>query len=209
MNENGLQKPKTLQEQLEELKLEQAEAERIYRGRMQLGALNHDPASVQVLAQTILDRKMQIEELEAQIAQSEQPTKEEVEEKIEESQETALTEYHKNPILNWIQKVINKLDEISARLDKSIEDSKRRIKRDPSMLKEPKAQKGLRNKWEQYQDIVDMDFSNNNQPHQKKSWELDPEQLEEIRRGQVEIAQKYNQRNVQVQSTEQSKISSR
>ena len=67
MNEYGLQDAKTLKEQLEALKQEQAEAEKIYRGRMQLGALNHDPASVQVLAQTILDRKIQIEELENQI----------------------------------------------------------------------------------------------------------------------------------------------
>lgn len=200
MNENGVQKPKTLQEKLEELKLEQAEAERIYRGRMQLGALNHDPASVQVLAQTILDRKMQIEELEAQIAQNEQPTKEEVEEKEQPREETALTEYHNNPILNWLQRQINKLEKVIERLEQMSS------KKDRGM---PKAPKGLRNKWEQYQDIVDTDFSKNNQPHQKKSWELDPEQLEEIRRGQVEIAQKYNQRNGQVQSTEQSKISSR
>ena len=200
MNEYGVQKPKTLQEQLEALKLEQAEAERIYRGRMQLGALNHDPASVQVLAQTILDRKMQIEELEAQIAQSEQPTKEEVEEKEQPREETALVEYYNNPILNWLQRQINKLERVIERLEQISSKKDREI---------PKAPKGLRTKWEQYQDIVDTDFSKHNEPHQKKSWELDPEQLEEIRRGQVEIAQKYNLKNGQVQSTEQSKNLSR
>lgn len=174
MNGNGLQEVKTLEEQLEALKQEQAEAERIYRGRMQLGALNHDPASVQVLAQTILDRKMQIEDLEAQIARTKQPVQE-IDEKEENKEyynrETALTEYHQNPILNWLQKVINKLDQVSAKLDQSIENAKRRINRDPSMMKEPKAPKGLRNKWEQYQDVVDMDFSKHGQ-EQKSAHQL-------------------------------------
>lgn len=199
MNEYGLQDAKTLKEQLEALKQEQAEAEKIYRGRMQLGALNHDPASVQVLAQTILDRKIQIEELEQQIAEIEQPAQE-IEEKIEDRQETALIEYHKNPILNWLQRQINKLEKVVERLEQMSS------KKDREM---PKAPEGLRTKWEQYQDIVDADFSKHNEPHQKKSWELDPEQLEEIRRGQVEIAQKYNLKNGQVQSTEQNKNLSR
>ena len=72
MEQNGLQK--SLVEQLDALKKEQAEAERIYRGRVEMGALNSDPASVQVLAQTILDRKMKIEDIEAQIKPREQDT---------------------------------------------------------------------------------------------------------------------------------------
>ena len=51
-----------MKEQLEQSKKEQKEAEQIYRGRMQLGALFNGPDSVQVLVQAILDRKMQIEE---------------------------------------------------------------------------------------------------------------------------------------------------
>ena len=37
---------KTLEEQLEELKEEQVQAEKIYRKRMELGALAHDPESL-------------------------------------------------------------------------------------------------------------------------------------------------------------------
>ena len=73
MSENGLQK--SLQEQLEQLKVKQAEAEQIYRKRIEMGALTYDPQSVQVLAQTILDRKIQIENLETQIAPKEQTEK--------------------------------------------------------------------------------------------------------------------------------------
>ena len=182
MNENGLQNIEPMKKQLETLKEEQAEAERIYRGRIQLGSLSRDPESVQVLAQTILNRKIQIEDLEAQISQIEQPTKE-VEEHEQYREEMALTEYHNNPILNWLQRQINKLEKIIERLEQMSS------KKDREM---PKAPKGLRNKWEQYQDVVDADFSIPKEPHQKKSWELSPEQVKEIRAEQVKIAERYN-----------------
>ena len=41
MNNTGLQR--SLEEQLENLKRQQSEAERIYRGRMELGLLTRDP----------------------------------------------------------------------------------------------------------------------------------------------------------------------
>ena len=63
MENTGIQEYKTLEEQLEELKREQAESERIYRGRMELGALTHEPESLKGLAQTIMERKIKIDVL--------------------------------------------------------------------------------------------------------------------------------------------------
>lgn len=121
MSENGVQKSK--EEQLAQLKVEQEQAEQIYKGRLEMGALTHDSASVQVLAQTILDRKIQIEELEAQITPKEQDIKDEYKSKIndnkQEYQENSLIQYenHRNPIVNWLQKMIAKMEQFSEKLE--------------------------------------------------------------------------------------------
>lgn len=121
MNQNGIQEPKTLEEQLDILKQEQVEAEKIYRGRMQMGALSHDSASVQELAQTILERKMKIEDLESQIVkETEELGKEQKFSTDKDRKDSkALTVYNgKNPVLKWIQKMVNKLEEKMQKLDK-------------------------------------------------------------------------------------------
>lgn len=136
MNENGIQQYTTLEEQLENLKREQAEAERIYRGRMEMGSLAQDPASIQQLAQAILERKMKIDDLEAQIAQTKEESREKDEpqeyeqeynadNERENNEEKSVTVYEgRNPILRWMQKIINKLEE-------KIQKSESRSKRDP------------------------------------------------------------------------------
>lgn len=133
MNENGIQQYVTLEEQLENLKREQAEAERIYRGRMQMGALTHDPASIQQLAQTILDRKLKIDDLEAQIAQTKENSQEQdygqestaSNEERDTTEQQAMTVYTgRNPVLRWLQKIIDKLEKRIQKLDE-------RSKRDP------------------------------------------------------------------------------
>ena len=70
MEQNGLQG--NLTKQLENLKKEQYKAEQIYIKRIKMGALRSDPESVKILAQTILDRKNKIEEIEAQITPREE-----------------------------------------------------------------------------------------------------------------------------------------
>ena len=162
MEQNGLQK--SLLEQLDALKKEQAEAERIYRGRVEMGALNSDPASVQVLAQTILDRKMKIEDIEAQIKPREQDTqdyeKEEESNVQPEYQETSLTEYHRNPIINWLQRMVAKMEQFSERLEQKMVMRKNRMPTEPKIAK---------TKWEEYQDIIDTDFSKEVQGVQQKT----------------------------------------
>ena len=162
MNENGIQK--SLEEQLEQLKAEQQQAEQIYKRRIEMGALTHDPASVQVLAQTILDRKMKIEELETQIAPKEQDIEDDYREEqssnMREYQETSLTEYHRNPIINWLQKIVNKMEKFSEKLEQ------KRIMRENGRIVEPKVAK---TKYEEYQDIIDTDFSTRKQGTQEKT----------------------------------------
>ena len=162
MNENGIQK--SLEEQLEQLKAEQQQAEQIYKRRIEMGALTHDPASVQVLAQTILDRKIKIEELETQIAPKEQDIEDDYREEqssnMQEYQETSLTEYHRNPIINWLQKMVNKMEKFSEKLEQ------KRIMRENGRIVEPKVAK---TKYEEYQDIIDTDFSTRKQGTQEKT----------------------------------------
>lgn len=162
MNENGIQK--SLEEQLEQLKAEQEQAEQIYKRRIEMGALTHDPASVQISAQTILDRKMKIEELETQIAPKEQDIEDDYREEqssnMQEYQETSLTEYHRNPIINWLQKMVNKMEQFSDKLEQ------KRIMRENGRIVEPKVAK---TKYEEYQDIIDTDFSTRKQGTQEKT----------------------------------------
>lgn len=197
MNENGIQNHKTLQEQLEDLKREQAEAERIYRGRIELGALSRDPASVQTLAQTILNRKLQIENLEAQIGSTKlnnQDYIEEVQEDTQEYQETSLTKYHRNPIINWLQKMISKIEQKLENMEK------RNAMRGNRIPTEPKI---YQTKYEEYQEIIDTDFSKNNhkQNQEKNSWELSSEQLEQVRETTGKIVEKYRNNSTIVKST--------
>ena len=162
MSENGLQK--SLQEQLEQLKAEQAQAEQIYRKRMEMGALTYDPESVQVLAQTILDRKIQIEDLETQIAPKEQTTKDDYENQIsdntQEYNESSLIQYHRNPIINWLQKMVMKMEHFSEKLEQ------KRVMRENRIPKEPKV---AETKWDEYQNIIDTNFSQERQETQQKT----------------------------------------
>lgn len=196
MNENGIQNYKTLQEQLDDLKREQAEAEKIYRGRIELGALNRDSASVQVLAQTILDRKMQIEDLEAQIGSTALDNKdylEEMQENTQEYQETSLTKYHRNPIINWLQRMVLKIEQKLENMEQRNAQRGSRIPTEPKMYQ---------SKYEEYQEIIDTDFSKNShqQKHEKKSWKLSPEQLKQVREATEKIAEKYRHNSTIVQT---------
>lgn len=124
--ENGIQQHTTLEEQLEKLKKEQAEAEETYRGRIKFGDLNHNPASIQQLAQTILERKSKIDDLEAQIAQSKDTSREtdtnrdssSFNKQIGENEQQAMTVYTgRNPILRWVQKIIDKIEQRIQKID--------------------------------------------------------------------------------------------
>ena len=152
MEQNGLQG--NLTKQLENLKKEQYKAEQIYIKRIKMGALRSDPESVQILAQTILDRKNKIEEIEAQITPREEDIQNDEAKKENnaqpKNQETSLTEYHRNPIINWLQRMINKVGEISNRLEQFIETRKNGRPTEPKIYE---------TKWEEYQNIIDTDFS--------------------------------------------------
>lgn len=124
--ENGIQQHTTLEEQLEKLKKEQAEAEETYRGRIKFGDLNHNPASIQQLAQTILERKRKIDDLEAQIAQLKDTSREtdmnrdssSFNKQIGENEQQAMTVYTgRNPILRWVQKIIDKIEQRIQKID--------------------------------------------------------------------------------------------
>lgn len=162
MNENGIQK--SLEEQLESLKIEQQQAEQIYKRRMEMGALSHDPESVQVLAQTILDRKIKIEELEAQISPKDQEIEKNREGTIQNSEQQeenqkSLVEYHKNPIIRWMQKLLIKMEQVSERMEQ------KRVARENRVL-EPKI---YQDKYQEYQQIIDTDFSKSGQAKTEKT----------------------------------------
>lgn len=161
MNENGIQK--SLEEQLESLKIEQQQAEQIYKRRMEMGALSHDPESVQVLAQTILDRKIKIEELEAQISPKDQEIEENREDtknsEQQEENQKSLVEYHKNPIIRWMQKLLIKMEQVSERMEQ------KRVARENRVL-EPKI---YQDKYQEYQQIIDTDFSKSGQAKTEKT----------------------------------------
>ena len=164
ISENGIRNPETLEEKLENLKKQQAEAERIYKGRMELGLLNSDPAAIQELAQTILDRKAQIEELEAQIEKTKpEEDKESKQEDIQESKETAITHYNRNPIARWVQKIVNKIEQMQEKLEQ------KRIMREKGRVNEPKIGK---TKEQEYKEVIDTDFSEKNEAQSKTSHQL-------------------------------------
>ncbi len=149
MVENGIQK--SLEEQLSQLETEQKQAEQIYKQRIELGLLNTDPASLQVLAQTILDRKLKIDELRVQLAPNRNNNENSIsEEQNEVQEETALVEYHKNPIIRFLQKIVHKMENFSERLEQknTIRNNGRGIG--------PKIKS---TKWEEYQEMVDTSFS--------------------------------------------------
>lgn len=159
MESTGIQEYKTLEEQLEELKREQAESERIYRGRMELGALTHDPESLKGLAQTIMERKIKIDDLEAQISRENPSTNYiEQEEPREEVEEKGLTvQYNgRNPILRFLQKIMNKLESKIQQLDE-------RSKRDPMDWYKEKFEQEMQElnskKYSEYERMANSDFS--------------------------------------------------
>lgn len=124
--ENGIQQHTTLEEQLEKLKKEQAEAEETYRGRIKFGDLNNNPASIQQLAQTILERKSKIDDLEAQIAQLKDTSREtdmnrdssSFNKQIGENEQQSMTVYTgRNPILRLVQKIIDKIEQRIQKID--------------------------------------------------------------------------------------------
>lgn len=159
MESTGIQEYKTLEEQLEELKREQAESERIYRGRMELGALTHDPESLKGLAQTIMERKIKIDDLEAQISRENPSTNYiEQEEPREEVEEKGLTvQYNgRNPILKFLQKIMNKLESKIQQLDE-------RSKRNPMDWYKEKFEQEMQElnskKYSEYERMANSNFS--------------------------------------------------
>lgn len=160
MESTGIQEYKTLEEQLEELKEEQVQAEKIYRKRMELGALAHDPESLKGLAQTIMERKMKIDDLESQIAMqnSSNDYKLEQEEKTENNEEKGLTVLYegRNPILRFLQKIMNKLEEKIQQLEE-------RSKRDPMDWYKQKFEQEMEElnvrKYSEYERMANSDFS--------------------------------------------------
>lgn len=160
MENTGIQEYKTLEEQLEELKREQAESERIYRGRMELGALTYAPESLKGLAQTIMERKIKIDDLEAQIARENPSTNYNIEqeEPREDVEEKGLTvQYNgRNPILRFLQKIMNKLESKIQQLDA-------RSKRDPMDWYKEKFEQEMQEvnskKYSEYERVANSDFS--------------------------------------------------
>lgn len=160
MEDTGIQEYKPLEEQLEELKREQAESERIYRGRMELGALTHDSESLKGLAQTIMERKIKIDDLEAQIARENPSTNYNIEqeEPREDVEEKGLTvQYNgRNPILRFLQKIMNKLESKIQQLDA-------RSKRDPMDWYKEKFEQEMQEvnskKYSEYERVANSDFS--------------------------------------------------
>lgn len=160
MENTGIQEYKTLEEQLEELKREQAESERIYRGRMELGALTHEPESLKGLAQTIMERKIKIDDLEAQIARENPSTNYNIEqeEPREDVEEKGLTvQYNgRNPILRFLQKIMNKLESKIQQLDA-------RSKRNPMDWYKEKFEQEMQEvnskKYSEYERVANSDFS--------------------------------------------------
>lgn len=98
---NEIKNHLTQQEEIEKQQKELAELERIYNDRIKLGEEHIKDEDTQGLAQTILDKKKQIEDLKSQIDIIE--TSEQNNE--ENKQETSLIKYHKNPLFNWLQKM--------------------------------------------------------------------------------------------------------
>jgi len=180
-----------MKEQLEILMREQDGAKRIYQGRIQMGGLIHDSESVRILAQMILERQRQIDELEGQIAKAEELFQEN-KAQSEEVQQTALIEYSHNPILRWFQRHLNKIEKLITKLEQS---SSKKYRAKPKILEEF-------DEMEAYRTIANMDFSEN-KTTENGSWNLSPKAVDEIREGQVKIAEAH--RNVnnlgQVQDT--------
>lgn len=168
-----------LKQQLQNLKKEQNEAEKIYNKRIQLGELNTNPANVQTLAQAILDRKTQIENLESQIDEINKNHQGRVKKDTQANQENSMVEYKKNPIVSWFQRVGMKMQELSTKLKDYLNAT---IKVDAPKTYEPK-----------YQNMVDMDFSSptNNEESKRNSFKLPKDEFEKIEEQQIELSKKY------------------
>jgi len=179
MDENSIQQNSKL-EQLENLKKEQAEAEKNYNRRMQIGALDHDSASIQQLAQTIVDRKLKIENLKAQVNQGK---KEDIEyeknsdsnaDKKNNNEQQAMAVYTgKNPFLRWLQKIIDNIDQ---RIKKSVEKA-RRNPMDWYKEKFEQEMVDLRDKqYTEYEAMANMNAPES-QPEEKSSHKLFTEEI--------------------------------
>ena len=110
---NEIKNHLTQQEEIEKQQKELAELERIYNDRIKLGVEHIKDEDTQGLAQTILDKKKQIEDLKSQIDIIE--TSEQNNE--ENKQETSLIKYHKNPLFNWLQKMVIKIQNKIEKID--------------------------------------------------------------------------------------------
>lgn len=178
---NEIKNHLTQQEEIEKQQKELAELERIYNDRIKLGVEHIKDEDTQGLAQTILDKKKQIEDLKSQIDIIE--TSEQNNE--ENKQETSLIKYHKNPLFNWLRKMVikiqNKIDEKEA------------MRRNRKMA----GPKFHQTKTEEYQETIDLDSSKNglSEKIQQKTWDLSPKQQSQCRKEQIQIAKKYEEKS--------------
>lgn len=173
----------TQQEEIEKQQKELAELERIYNDRIKLGVEHIKDEDTQGLAQTILDKKKQIEYLKSQIDIIE-PSEQNNE---ENKQETSLIKYHKNPLFNWLQKMVIKIQNKIEKIDE-----KEAMRRNRKMA----GPKFHQTKTEEYQEAIDLDSSKNglSEKIQQKTWDLSPKQQSQCRKEQVQIAKKYEEK---------------
>lgn len=176
---NEIKNHLTQQEEIEKQQKELAELERIYNDRIKLGEEHIKDEDTQGLAQTILDKKKQIEDLKSQIDIIE--TSEQNNE--ENKQETSLIKYHKNPLFNWLQKMVIKIQNKIEKIDE-----KEAMRRNRKMA----GPKFHQTKTEEYQENIDLDSSKNglSEKIQQKTWDLSPKQQSQCRKEQIQIAKK-------------------
>lgn len=181
---NEIKNHLTQQEEIEKQQKELAELERIYNDRIKLGVEHIKDEDTQGLAQTILDKKKQIEDLKSQIDIIE--TSEQNNE--ENKQETSLIKYHKNPLFKWLQKMVIKIQNKIEKIDE-----KEAMRRNRKMA----GPKFHQTKTEEYQETIDLDSSKNglSEKIQQKTWDLSPKQQSQYRKEQVQIAKKYEEKS--------------
>lgn len=181
---NEIKNHLTQQEKIEKQQKELAELERIYNDRIKLGVEHIKDEDTQGLFQTILDKKKQIEDLKSQIDIIE-PSEQNNE---ENKQETSLIKYHKNPLFNWLQKMVIKIQNKIEKIDE-----KEAMRRNRKMA----GPKFHQTKTEEYQEAIDLNSSKNglSEKIQQKTWDLSPKQQSQCRKEQVQIAKKYEEKS--------------
>lgn len=184
-----------LREQLERLTKKQEEAEKIYKLRVQMGDLSHNQENIKELAQTILDRKIQIDDLKVKIEEKENIEDKNKNYETSNKDKKEMIVYKKeNIILRWLQGIIDKVEQKIQQLDT-------RSKQDPMEWYKEKAEQGLADfKKSEYEFASNMGNKKEIKTQEKKSWELDPEQKQEIQKGQVEIGKRYREREKSTKS---------